>query len=242
MLLAIAAFPLLFNAHAHNDYEHPRPLLDALDQGFMSVEADIFLVDGELRVGHNPEDLKPGRTLEKLYLDPLAERAKKYRTGVYEEPGVLTLLIDIKAEGEKVQAELKKRLPKYGFMLNERHGSTVEARAVQIVLSGARTKDCAEGDGFLFKDGTLVDIADEPFRTPQVSESYEGVLGTLASPLPDAAKAKLTDFVQRVHASGKKTRLWGAPDGVTTWTELRDAKIDWLNTDHLAELRAFLLK
>ena len=25
-------------AHAHNDYEHKRPLLDALDQGFCSVE------------------------------------------------------------------------------------------------------------------------------------------------------------------------------------------------------------
>ncbi|MEU9588105.1 hypothetical protein AB0D70_32420, partial [Streptomyces werraensis] len=34
-------------AHAHNDYEHDRPLLDALDHGFTSVEADIYLVDGE---------------------------------------------------------------------------------------------------------------------------------------------------------------------------------------------------
>ena len=32
-------------AHAHNDYLHQRPLLDALDNGFCSVEADISLVD-----------------------------------------------------------------------------------------------------------------------------------------------------------------------------------------------------
>ena len=31
------------NAHAHNDYEHKRPLFDALDHGFCSVEADVFL-------------------------------------------------------------------------------------------------------------------------------------------------------------------------------------------------------
>ena len=37
-------------AHAHNDYLHKRPLLDALAQGFCSVEADIFLVDGALLV------------------------------------------------------------------------------------------------------------------------------------------------------------------------------------------------
>jgi hypothetical protein len=29
----------LTRAHAHNDYHHPRPLLDALDHGFCSVEA-----------------------------------------------------------------------------------------------------------------------------------------------------------------------------------------------------------
>src|SRR6478672_5812077 len=34
----------LANAHAHNDYEHARPLYDALDQGFTSVEADVYTV------------------------------------------------------------------------------------------------------------------------------------------------------------------------------------------------------
>ena len=41
-------------AHAHNDYYHRRPLLDALDQGFCSVEADIYLVEDRLLVGHLP--------------------------------------------------------------------------------------------------------------------------------------------------------------------------------------------
>lgn len=242
MLLALATFTLLTNAHAHNDYEHKRPLLDALDQGFLSVEADIFLVDGELRVGHNPEDLKEGRTLEKLYLDPLAERVEKNRGTVYGQPGVMTLLIDIKAEGSKVQAELKKRLPKYRRMLSDRSGSTINARAIQVVLSGARTEDCATGDGYLFKDGILTDMADEPFRTPQISGSYEDLLGTTATPLPAEARPKLDNLVAKTHAAGKRLRLWGAPDGPVTWAELQAAKVDLLNTDHLAELRAFLLK
>ena len=33
----------LLRAHAHNDYEHTRPLLDALECGFGSIEADIHL-------------------------------------------------------------------------------------------------------------------------------------------------------------------------------------------------------
>ena len=36
----------LRRAHAHNDYYHKRPLLDALDQGFCSVEADVFFAQG----------------------------------------------------------------------------------------------------------------------------------------------------------------------------------------------------
>ena len=36
----------LGQAHAHNDYYHKRPLLDALSHGFCSVEADVFLKNG----------------------------------------------------------------------------------------------------------------------------------------------------------------------------------------------------
>ena len=70
-------FVPLARAHAHNDYEHERPLLDALSHGFTSVEADIYLVGGELLVAHDPEDVVPGRTLQNLYLDPLARRVRR---------------------------------------------------------------------------------------------------------------------------------------------------------------------
>ena len=43
----------LERAYAHNDYEHERPLYDALDHGFESMEADIRLNDGDLVVSHH---------------------------------------------------------------------------------------------------------------------------------------------------------------------------------------------
>jgi len=73
---ASATVKPLSRAHAHNDYEHARPLSDALDHGFCSVEADIWLVGDELLIGHDRKDLKAGRTLETLYLDPLRARIK----------------------------------------------------------------------------------------------------------------------------------------------------------------------
>src|SRR4051794_37229130 len=83
----------LKNAHAHNDYLHRRPLFDALDQGFNSVEADVFLVDGKLLVGHSILELKPGRTLESLYLDPLRDRVRANGGKVYRDSPVFWLLV-----------------------------------------------------------------------------------------------------------------------------------------------------
>ena len=93
-----AALP---RAHAHNDYRHARPLLDALDHGFGSVEADVFLVDGRLLVGHARSELRPKRTLEALYLEPLRRRVRKHGGRVYPDCPTFTLLIDVKTDGSK---------------------------------------------------------------------------------------------------------------------------------------------
>lgn len=60
-------------AYAHNDYENSRPLVDAVTLGYRGVEADIFLVDDVLRVGHDEGSARDGGTLELLYLRPLQE-------------------------------------------------------------------------------------------------------------------------------------------------------------------------
>src|SRR5262249_40555226 len=103
----------LRQAHAHNDYEHKRPLLDALDNGFCSVEADVFLVDGELLVGHTRKDLRPGRTLEKLYLDPLRQRARANGGRVYRDGPTVYLLVDVKREARPTYAALGPGLAPY---------------------------------------------------------------------------------------------------------------------------------
>jgi len=59
----------LTRAHAHNDYLHQRPLLDALSHGFSSVEADIHIIKGQLLVAHDEEKAWPTNTLQALYLD-----------------------------------------------------------------------------------------------------------------------------------------------------------------------------
>src|SRR5947207_10532669 len=88
----------LIRAHAHNDYEQKRPLFDALERGFCSIEADVWLVDGRLLVAHDRKNARPERTLEALYLDPLRERILQNGGRVYRDGPTVTLLIDVKSD------------------------------------------------------------------------------------------------------------------------------------------------
>ena len=59
------------SAYAHNDYANARPLTDALALGYRGVEADVFLVDGVLRLGHDRRRARTGAPFEARYLMPL---------------------------------------------------------------------------------------------------------------------------------------------------------------------------
>ncbi|MGB0610250.1 MAG: hypothetical protein ACPGNW_04655, partial [Verrucomicrobiales bacterium] len=104
---------LLQQGHAHNDYYHERPLEDALECFFCSVEVDVFLRDGKFLVGHDKSELKKEKTIEKLYLDPLKKRVLQGGGYVYEEKVSFTLFIDIKSEGKSAYGELSKLLKNY---------------------------------------------------------------------------------------------------------------------------------
>ena len=74
-LLAVALFvcgaaaaqqPVLI--HSHNDYARRAPFWQAYSQQAYSIEADLFLHDGQLLVGHEVEDLTLDMSFERLYV------------------------------------------------------------------------------------------------------------------------------------------------------------------------------
>lgn len=102
------------NCHSHNDYWRKVPLFSALQAGCVGVEADVWLFDDELYVGHTTSSLTSRRTLRSLYIDPLVEilnqqnPATPFRRildtparGVFDaDPGQsVVLLIDFKTDG-----------------------------------------------------------------------------------------------------------------------------------------------
>jgi Glycerophosphoryl diester phosphodiesterase family len=248
--LAIADSPdvavtVLPNAHAHNDYEHPRPLLDALEHGFTSVEADVFLVEGQLLVAHNLFQVSSERTLEKLYLQPLSELAERNGGRVYENSPPLTLLVDIKTNGAATYAVLEELLAKYDSLISVTTDGKFSARAVTVIISGDRPLQEIEASepqraGI---DGRLADLSsDQPADLlPLISDNwtkhfrYRGA-GTMS----DAERKKLSDLVTEAHAKGRRVRFWGTPESPELWQELRAAGVDLIGTDDLAKLRSFL--
>ncbi|RSN47652.1 hypothetical protein DMC64_10385 [Amycolatopsis sp. WAC 04197] len=243
-------------AHSHNDYEHTRPLQDALDQGFTSVEADIYLVDGQLLVAHDLADTRPDRTLESLYLEPLRKRVlANHGVGVYRQRAEFQLLIDVKGDANSTYAALEKRLhdPRYSFLFSLYAFGHVKKRAVTAVISGGRPKDVMLGQKFrlAFYDGRIKDqndlgIGSDPRVTPLVSDSWTGLFTwTGEGPFPAEERAKLHDLAKRAHAAGQRVRFWATPDAAgpgrdALWKELVAAGVDHLNTDDLPGLANFL--
>ena len=234
-------------AHAHNDYEHKRPLLDALDQGFCSVEADIWLSKDGLLVAHTPLDLKAGRTLQKLYLDPLRERVKANRGKVHAGGPPFYLLIDVKTEAKATYAELAKVLEEYADILTVTRDGKTEVKAVTVVVSGNCDRDAIGKQAVRYAaiDGRPADLDSDAAAdlVPWISTSWASQFkwnGT--GPMPEAERIKLKEFVAKAHKRGRMVRFWATPETPELWRELVAADVDLINTDKLAELRMFLEK
>ncbi|MFJ2150091.1 phosphatidylinositol-specific phospholipase C/glycerophosphodiester phosphodiesterase family protein [Streptomyces microflavus] len=242
----------LRHAHAHNDYLHPRPLYDALAHGFTSVEADIFLVDGELLVAHDPAGLDPRRTLAALYLDPLRALVRAGRGSVHpHHRAPLQLLIDIKADGVAAYRELDRQLARHRSLFTRYHHGRVRPGAVTAVISGdraARVPMEAQRTRLAFYDGRLDDLgaASPASFTPLISANWTQTFGWLgAGPFPRAERDRLRTLVTAAHREGRRIRFWATPDlpgpeREAVWSELLAAGVDHLNTDDLAGLERFL--
>lgn len=238
----------LARAHAHNDYEHARPLLDALDRGFCSVEADIWLVNGELLVAHDLRDAKPGRTLEMLYLQPLGERVKTNSGRVFRSGPTFTLMVDLKSDATNTYLALRPVLERYQSMLTRFSSSEIHTNAVMVILSGNRPRGlmAAEPSRLAAYDGRLEDLEGDASvqLIPLISDNWTRHFSWGAraeeGPFPSEQRRKLAALVERTHRQGRRIRWWGAPDNQAGWSELESAGVDLINTDDLRGLQAFL--
>jgi hypothetical protein len=248
-IVAHAAEPVpLPQAHAHNDYVHARPLLDALDHGFCSIEADIWRLGEALLVGHAAAELTPERTLEALYLKPLADRIAAHNGWVYQRDVPVTLLIDIKSDGAATYSLLRTQLAKYSHLFRPRvaTGEATAGPPVVVIISGNRPIEvlAAEADRLCGVDGRLADLSSDLTAelVPLISDAWPAHFRWLgAGPMPDDERQRLRGFVDAAHARGQRLRFWATPDDEAVWAELTAAGVDLIGADDLGQLRRFLM-
>lgn len=237
-------------AHAHNDYEHARPLLDALESRFRSIEADVYLRGDSLFVAHDAHQIRPGRTLRAMYLEPLKRIIKENNSSVYGNGMPLILLVDIKDNGLTTYKRLHDILSGYRQMLTSFKGDSIVQGAVTVIVSGNRPLEYmqAQEERYAAYDGRIADL----------SKGYPASLMRLVSDnwtnhfswkgedrMPDDQWAKLLTIVEKAHSGGYMLRFWATPDKEGTarehvWSVLKEAGVDLIGTDDLKGLAVWL--
>jgi N-acyl-D-amino-acid deacylase len=236
---------ILTKGHAHNDYRHKHPLFDALDNGFCSVEADIFFVDGKLLVAHDRNAVKPERTLEALYLEPLRKRVEANGGRVYPGGPSVNLLIDLKQDWKTIYPALVKVLAQYADILTTYADGKTRTNAVTAIITGNRSPQMFAGEKIRYAalDGTP-DYLDSNLPAdfvPWISSNWiETFEWAGHGEFPADEKAKLQEIVAKAHAKGRRVRFWGAPDQPRFWDEMLNNGVDLINTDDLPGLQQFL--
>lgn len=243
---AAAEPAVLPRAHAHNDYQHARPLLDALEQGFGNIEADIWLVQGALLVAHDLKAVRPERTLAALYLDPLRARFRQFGRRIYPDGTPITLLVDVKSDAAPTYAALHSLLLQYAEMLTEFRDGAIRPGQVTVIVSGNRDEAGMRAQAFRYAamDGRKPHLDSDAPATlvPWVSENWKTLTPwSWTGPLPAEVRSALGDWVTRAHARGRKVRFWNVPDRPEVWATLLDAGVDIIGSDNLPALRAFFV-
>lgn len=227
------------NAHSHNDYEQKEPFHSAYQHGFGSIEADIFLLDGQLYVAHDRKELELKRPLRTMYLEPLLKGLEANHGFPYADTSQhLQMLIDIKTDSIHTLDSLISLLRSFPKLIAN--------KKLHWVITGNRPDaslftsypSFIEFDGVLdrnYNAAALTRIALFSDEWRKYSSWYGG--GMMSEKDEQQLKAGIT----KSHAFGKPVRFWAAPDSEVAWKKLQLLGVDYINTDHIPELSSFLL-
>ncbi|KFF25033.1 alkaline phosphatase [Chryseobacterium vrystaatense] len=226
------------NAHSHNDYQQEIPFWEAYYAHFGSIEADVFLVKGKLWVAHTEKELLPDRTLEKLYLDPISKHIKLNNGNIYPDVSKkLQLLIDIKQDYKTSLSALTATLKKYPEITS--------CPGIKIVITGGRPQpgDFQSYPNYIFFDGDLDTnyTPDQLKRIGMFSADFQELVKWNGKGIPrDEETEKIRKSVEKAHTLQKPVRFYGAPDFTNAWINLMDLDVDYINTDHIPDLKKFM--
>lgn len=218
------------NIHSHNDYSRPDAFYHAFNAGAGAIEADIFLRNGKLMVAHDTSSIKPGLTLEKMYLQPILKEMRA-------RPRPLNLVIDLKEAYGPILAELLREFkPLKPFI------RSVDSKSpLTIIITGNRPSpgEYKNYPSYIYFDDDLQlpHNPNEWKRVAQVSLNFTNYSKWKGdTTIPNVDEKVFKSVINAVHQSGKKIRFWAAPDNPAGWQKLMELKADILSTDEIDKL------
>jgi len=220
--------------HAHNDYEKPQPLVNALNSKAYSIEADIFSRNGQLLVAHSANQLADAKTLNELYIQPIVTLFKKNKGHISKDKDYrIALMIDVKEGGEQTIRQLASLLAKYRSCFDRQKNPA----AVQVIVSGDRgdLKHWNSFPSYIYFDGRPTEQYDNAQlkRVACISDAYSSYAEN---------REKLNTTLEKAHQAGKLFRFWGTPDNEFSWKLFHEAGVDIINTDKPDLCRKFFDK
>lgn len=234
-------------AYSHNDYANAQPLMHALSTGYSGVEVDVFLVDGELRVGHDRPRAAVSGTLEGLYLAPLAALVARCGrlTSLHSRPFLLAL--EIKEQSQLSHDSVVRLLERYDFLPDIRWGQ--ENAPIEVIMVGwyptapassvtrhAPVKRQRRISGY---GDTLV--TDPQGRVGLISIDYGKTIGRRWRSAAGRRRWLRTLAAAKRNAGGRALRVHNVPVDSSVYVDLLAAGVDLIGTKQLSSTRQILL-
>jgi len=249
--------------HSHNDYWRPVPFYSALAAGAISIEADVYLINSTLFVGHERTDLSRSRTLDSLYIQPIVSVLETMNPNNHEfvesdtKHGVfdmtvgqtLYLWIDVKTDGPTAWPYVVRALEplrRAGY-LTSYDGKSVNQSAVTVIGTGNTPRNLVEPvnvrdyfwDAPVDKLNTTAASNITKEVSPIASGSFSSNFGAVKNTtLGEQQLSKLRGQLKVAHDKGMLVRYWdlpGWPVGTrnSVWRTLWDEGADLINVDEL---------
>lgn len=246
--------------HSHNDYWRKVPLFSAIRAGCTAVEADVWLRNGDLLVGHDTASLQRSRTFETLYVKPLVDILTRQNpptefyngadNGVFDtDPSqTLVLLVDLKTDGAETWPWVMQQLAPLrarGWLSYWADG-TFHPRPVTVVGTGNTPFEQVVANSTYrdaFFDAPLDRLEGSGFDATNsyyASVSFWRAVGAVRWRGGPGAEQleRIRNQLREAHRRGLMARYWELPAWPIharnrVWEVLVEEGIDMLNVDDL---------
>ncbi|RHZ49071.1 uncharacterized protein CDV56_104443 [Aspergillus thermomutatus] len=215
-------------------------LLEGLSKGCISTEADVWLYNGTLYVGHDESSLTEERTLESLYINPMLDVLKRQNprsrfvtsptnNGVFDTSVSQTLyfFIDAKTAGHetfKAVIDALEPLREQGYLTTLKDNKTITNGPITVIGTGNTPYDMvgpiANRDYFF--DAHLESLNESEnagitgLISPIASTSFADAIGTVTlsdseAVLTEKQLSTLRSQIATAKERGVGARYWETP-------------------------------